>query len=91
MELARRSPGLHEGLGRQVLRLLGSQALLEASKELRTQWGPGVDLAQGRGGKEGSSGWSRGKSPWLGGGLGLVVVAGLGLAWSCLGTQRGLL
>lgn len=39
-ELAQGSSSLKEGQGCQVLRLLGTQAPLEASEDLKTEWGP---------------------------------------------------
>ena len=33
-------PGLHGGWGHLVLRLLGTQVLLNAVEELRMEWGP---------------------------------------------------
>lgn len=54
---------------------MDTQAQLDDVEELRMEWG--LDLAWGRGGKEGSSVWSHRKSPWLDGGgleLGFVVV-----------------
>jgi hypothetical protein len=88
------SPGLHEGLGRQILRLLDTwcckmlQMPLGVAKELRTGCGPAGWLyprAKGkRAGGENSSKFLRGEeSLWL-------AAEGC-LAWSlCLRTQGGL-
>ena len=80
------SPGLHEGLGRQILRLL--ELPLGVANELRTGCGPAGWLyprAKGkRAGGENSSKFLRGEeSLWL-------AAEGC-LAWSlCLRTQGGL-
>lgn len=57
LDLAPGSPGLQGGWNSRVLGLLGIQVMLEAAVELRTEYPPplpGLELAWGQGGKEGS-------------------------------------
>ena len=75
-ELAR-GPGLHRGWGHLILRLLGTQALLRATEELKMGVGPGV---------EGESGES---SSWISWGReSLACLGEWGLAWCGRGWEH---